>query len=254
MVSLEDVSSPEQAARTVTQDRAPATTRGRFRRIGPASYRRLRPIRDQRRAPCGGGEPVALGFTHRRRRWAVREWPQLLGHPAEVSGGVEVAEQREQAEIDALDEHERAGNGGVGGDRAGAVERVPHDRTGVLLRPRHRAVLGDRGVEIAEVAADVVGRHRRVGTQQADALGEASVLGGVVVDGGGLDHGGEEVDLVGGEVAHQPEVEERDPPVAVEEVVPGVRVAVEGPHAVQAAEHEAVQALAVEVALGAGPT
>ena len=75
-----------------------------------------------------------------------------------------------------------------------------------------------------------------------------------MVEGGSLDHPDEEVDLVRGEIADQPEVEERDPAVAVEEVVAGVGVAVERPQAVQAAEHEAVQALAVEVALGAGPT
>jgi hypothetical protein len=46
------------------------------------------------------------------------------------------------------------------------------------------------------------------------------------------------------EVLHQAEVEERDLAVAVEQVVAGVRVAVEQVHAVEAAEHEAEQGLA----------
>ena len=60
--------------------------------------------------------------------------------------------------------------------------------------------------------------------------------------------------LVGAEVLDEPEVEERDLAVAVEQVVARVRVAVEGVHAVEAAEHEAEERLAGEVALGAGPT
>ncbi len=57
-----------------------------------------------------------------------------------------------------------------------------------------------------------------------------------------------------GEVLDQPEVEERHPAVTVEQVVAGMRVAVERVHAVQAAEHEAEQHLAGEVALVLDPT
>ena len=74
-----------------------------------------------------------------------------------------------------------------------------------------------------------------------------------MVDGSGLDHPGEHGDLVGAEVADEPEVEERDPPVAVEQVVAGVRVAVEGLHPVQAAEDEAEQHFADQIALALVP-
>ena len=67
-------------------------------------------------------------------------------------------------------------------------------------------------------------------------------------------HRREHLQLGVAEVAHEPEVEERDPPVAVEQVVARVRIAVERAHPVQAAEHEAEQRLAGEVALGAGPS
>ena len=68
------------------------------------------------------------------------------------------------------------------------------------------------------------------------------------------DHRRERGQLGVAEVRDQPEVEERDRAVAVEQVVAGVRVAVERAHPVEAAEHEAEQGLAGQVALGAGPT
>ncbi len=59
----------------------------------------------------------------------------------------------------------------------------------------------------------------------------------------------EELDLLRRVVLHEPEVEERHHTVAVEQVVAGVRVAVERVQAVEAAEHEAVDRLGGEVAL-----
>ena len=52
-----------------------------------------------------------------------------------------------------------------------------------------------------------------------------------------------------GEVLDQPEVEEGHPPVGLEQVVARVRVAVERPQPVEAAEHEAVDRLGGQVAL-----
>ena len=89
---------------------------------------------------------------------------------------------------------------------------------------------------------------RGVGAEHAGLLDDRAELGDVVVDRRRLHHVGEHVHLVGGEVLHEPEVEERHAPVAVEQVVAGVRVAVERPHPVQAAEHETEDRLGGEVA------
>ena len=130
-----------------------------------------------------------------------------------------------------------------------------HDLARVLLRPRHRGVLGDGRVEVGEVLADLGGVDRRSGQQQSrPARRGARNVARVVVDRRRLHQPGEHGDLVGAEVADEPEVEERDPPVAVEQVVAGVRIAVERLHPVEAAEHEAEQPLADQVALDAGPT
>ena len=61
------------------------------------------------------------------------------------------------------------------------------------------------------------------------------------------------VDLGVGEVLDQPEVEERHPAAGLEQVVARVRVAVEGAQPVEAAEHEAVDRLGGQVALGLVP-
>ena len=70
-----------------------------------------------------------------------------------------------------------------------------------------------------------------------------------MVDGSGPHHRLEHVELGVAEVAHEAEVDERDAPVAVEQVVARMRIAVERAHPVQAAEHEPEQPLAGEVAL-----
>ena len=61
------------------------------------------------------------------------------------------------------------------------------------------------------------------------------------------------VDLVGVEPLHEPEVEERHLAARAEQVVAGVRVAVEGVQPVEAAEHEPVDRLGGEVALLLAP-
>ena len=91
------------------------------------------------------------------------------------------------------------------------------------------------------------------GSSKPGPFDEGPERRGVVVDGRRLHQSGEHGDLVGAEVADEAEVEEGDPPVAVEQVVAGVRVAVERLHPVEAAEHEAEQSLADQVALALVP-
>ena len=57
-------------------------------------------------APLGGD-----AFAHRSRRIAIHERPQLLGNAAPVGGRFELAEDRKQAQIDAL--HDRVVRGHV---------------------------------------------------------------------------------------------------------------------------------------------
>ena len=64
-----------------------------------------------------------------------------------------------------------------------------------------------------------------------------------------LDHSHEGGHLRVGELLDEPEVQEGDATVAVEQVVARVRIAVEPVHAVEAAEDESEEALAGEVAL-----
>ena len=125
----------------------------------------------------------------------------------------------------------------------------------VLGRPRHHPVLADGFVELGEVLA----RPRRCRpARRAAAARRCSTIVAepvvVVVDRRRLDHRLERVHLVVGEVLDEPEVEERDRAVAVEQVVARMRIAVERVEPVQAAEHEAEDGLAGEVALAAGPT
>ena len=68
-----------------------------------------------------------------------------------------------------------------------------------------------------------------------------------------LDHLHERIELVGGEVLDQPEVEEGDPPARLEQVVARVRIAVEGVQLVQRPEGEPVDRLGRQVFLLLGP-
>jgi hypothetical protein len=95
--------------------------------------------------------------------------------------------------------------------------------------------------------------HRRVRDQEAGRRhGPAEPLG-IVVHAQVLDHRGQRLHLLVGEVLDQAEVQEGDPAAAVEQVVARVRVAVERVRLVQAAEHEAVDRLRGQVALGLRP-
>ena len=194
-------------------------------------------------------EPGLLGDGHRGARWAGDERPQLLGDAPVVARRAQLAEQGVQPEVDPLDEHERPRHGGVLGDRAGAVERVPDDPARVRAAPRHRLVEADRLVELAEVLADLLVGGRGARAQHPGALEHPAERGGVVVVRRGAHHRHERGDLGVGEVLDQAEVEERHPTAAVEQVVARMGVAVELVHPVQRAEHEAEQALAGEVAL-----
>ena len=107
----------------------------------------------------------------------------------------------------------------------------------------------DALVELAEVVADLLVVDRRTAAQHAGVLDDPPEGRSIVVERGGLDHADERCHLVLGEVLDQSEVEEGDPPALVEQVVAGMWITVEPVHAVQAAEHEAEQALAGEVAL-----
>ncbi len=157
---------------------------------------------------------------------------------AVVARGVEFAEQCIQPEVDPLDEHERPRHGGVLADRAPAVERVAHDCVGVLAGPRHVLVAGDGVVEQRKVFTDVVGVDGRPGLQHSRRLDDLAEQSRIVLHCCCFDHRGKRVEFVASEVLHKAEIEERDRSVVVEQVVARVGVAVEGTHAIQAAEHE----------------
>jgi hypothetical protein len=103
------------------------------------------------------------------------------------------------------------------------------------------------------VLDDHVRGQRRAAHQEARVLHGAPEAARVVVHAQVLDHRDQRLELAGGEVLHQPEIQEGDPPAGMEQVVPRVRVAVERARPVQAAEHEAVDRLGGQVALGLRP-
>ena len=70
-----------------------------------------------------------------------------------------------------------------------------------------------------------------------------------MIEGCCLDHLDERRHLGVAEVLHQPEVEERDAPVAMEQIVARVRVAVERVHPVQAAKDEPEEHFAHSIAV-----
>jgi len=93
------------------------------------------------------------------------------------------------------------------------------------------------------VLDDHVRGQRRAAHQEARVLHGAAEAVRVVVHAQVLDHRDQRSELAGGEVLHQPEIQEGDLPAGMEQVVPRVRVAVERVRPVQAAEHEAVNRL-----------
>lgn len=84
---------------------------------------------------------------------------------------------------------------------------------------------------------------------QPDLLDEAKERLPIIVEDGGRRHPLEPLDLFGREHLAQAEVEEGDPPVAVEHVVAGVRITVEDPKVVNPAEDEPVDRLRGEISL-----
>ena len=108
-------------------------------------------------------------------------------------------------------------------------------------------------VEVAEVLGDVVVGERRVGPQHVVRLDQPAERGDVVLDHERPDERLEQRDVVGRVALHEPEVEERHVPAGPEQVVAGMRIAVERVQPVDAAEHEAVDRLGREIALGLRP-
>jgi hypothetical protein len=100
------------------------------------------------------------------------------------------------------------------------------------------------------VLDDHVGGQRGPGHEEARVLhGPAETLR-VAVHAQVLDHRDQRPELAGAEVLDQAEIQEGDPAAAVEQVVPRMRVAVEGVRLVQAAEHEPVDGLGGQIAFG----
>src|SRR5215207_8878203 len=183
VVPLPASSSPQATSIVVRARAARAGARGERRRrdiVAGSYWRKVRPrwsgaansepFRSLARGLARLTQPGGLGLAERGGRGAVGERPQLLGHAPVVAGGPQVPEQRVEPEVDALDEDERPRHGGVLRDRAGAVERVAHDGAGVLGRPRHHSIGGDGLVELREVLAGLIRRHRGVPPQQAGVL------------------------------------------------------------------------------------
>ncbi len=203
--------------------------------------------------PGSGGAPPGLGRSHRGARRALDERPDLLGDAAPVRGRGQLAEEREQAQVDPLQDHVGPGNLHVGGERAAEVEEAPGHRRGVGSGHGPRAPLADGVVEHRHVLHDHVRGQRGRGHQEARVLhGPAEPLG-IVLHAQVLDHLDQRPQLVRGEVLDQAEIQEGDPAAPVEQVVPRVRVAIEGVRLVQAAEDEAVDRLGGQVTLGLGP-
>ena len=100
---------------------------------------------------------------------------------------------------------------------------------------------------LAVCGVDARGRAY-IGNMGYDLFGGAPELGSVAFE-HGADQPGELFDLVGVEVLHQSEVDEGHPAVGGEQIVAGVRVAVEGVLPVEATEHEPVEDLGDAVAV-----
>src|SRR5579859_3818603 len=201
-----------------------------------------------RRHGWAPGPPCGLGLPHRGGGRAVGEGPDLLGDGAPVGGGGQLAEDGEQAEVYALQDYVGPRDGDVAGDRAAQVEEAAHDRGGIVAGDGQRPWFADGVVEDGQVLDDVLGAERRARTQESRGLQAAAERLGVVLHAYGADHLHERPQFGGGEVLDQAEVEEGDPAAAMEQVVARVRVAVKGAHLVQAAEDEAVDGLAGQVA------
>ena len=130
--------------------------------------------------------------------------------------------------------------------RAG-VEGLVQELAAVLGGDGDRLVGQDQFVVRREPLVDLVVAERRVRAQHVDLFGDTTELAGFTIE-HGPDQAGELLDFVGLEVLHQAEVDEGDPSVVGEQVVAGVRVAVERVLPVEAAENKAVERLGDPVA------
>src|SRR5580693_10704634 len=114
---------------------------------GSAGRRRQGP------APCA---PRDLGFSQRCGRRTLNEGPDFLGDGAPVGGGGQLAEHREQAEVDALEDHVGLGDAEVAGDRAAQIEEAAHDRGRVVAGDGPRPWFADGVVEHGQVLDDLL--------------------------------------------------------------------------------------------------
>ncbi len=145
-----------------------------------------------------------------------------------------------QAEVDPLRHDERGryvrrlGHVRV---RARRVEHAAHRLRCVLRGECDLTVFEHELVEVPEVLADVVvGDRGRL--QHGIRFEDSAEPVHVAIDDEALDERLEQVDLGGRVALDEPEVEERHPTAGPEEVVAGVRVAVEGVQPVDAPEDE----------------
>src|SRR4051812_594418 len=201
-------------------------------------------------------KPRGFLLAQRGRRGTVDERPLLHRDAPPVAGGPQLAEHATEPEVDALEDHEARGHVRGAHDvavLAGGVEEPAHALRRPLRCRRELAILHHELPEVREVRLDLfVGEAARVANEAA--LGHCGAeLRHVLLERKGLRHVGQQPQLARGEALHQPEIEERHAPARVEQVVAGMRVAVERAEPVEAAEHESVDGLGREVFLGLRP-
>src|SRR5580704_18033838 len=105
--------------------------------------------------------PRGLGLAHRGGGRAVDERPDFLRDRAPVGRGGQLAEYREEAEVDALEDHVRLRDADVLRDRAAQVEEAAHDRGGVVAGDGQWPWFADGVVEDGQVLDDLLGAERR---------------------------------------------------------------------------------------------
>ena len=177
----------------------------------------------------------------------------------QLAVALQLAEHGVEAEVDALDDDE--GRRHVGRLHDLAVRRRRVEEPAHRLRLTYSGVIVDRPsledelVEVAEVVLDLLVGERRAGA----AGGRRRSMtrrnaGDVAVEDDRLDHVGRTPSTSSGvKRLTRPKSRNVDPAAGAEQVVAGVRVAVEGVQPVEAAEHEPVDRLAGEVALLLAP-
>src|SRR3954471_9742523 len=201
-------------------------------------------------------KPGGFLLAQRGRRGTVDEGPLLHRDAPPVAGGPQLAEHAPETEVDALEDHEAGGHVRGAHDvavLAGGVEEPAHALRRPLRCRRELAILHHELPEMREVRLDLfIGEPARIAHEAA--LGHCGAeLRHVLLDGERLGQRCEQPQFGGGEVLHQSEVEERDAPTGVEQVVARVRVTVERTEPVEAAEHESVDGFGREVFLRLRP-